>query len=67
MRVDTAGLKGGQKNGFLSRPMEQHAAVAKYAAGKRVLDAFCNQGSFALDSQKPERRTCSDSIALSMP
>ena len=26
--------------------------MAKYAAGKRVLDAFCNQGSFALHCAK---------------
>jgi 23S rRNA (cytosine1962-C5)-methyltransferase len=41
-------LQGGQKTGFYLDQREQHAAVAKYAAGKRVLDAFCNQGSFAL-------------------
>jgi len=41
-------LQGGQKTGFYLDQREQHAAVAKYATGKRVLDAFCNQGSFAL-------------------
>lgn len=41
-------LQGGQKTGFYLDQRLQHAAVAKYAAGKRVLDAFCNQGSFAL-------------------
>lgn len=41
-------LQGGQKTGFYLDQREQHAAVAKYAAGRRVLDAFCNQGSFAL-------------------
>jgi 23S rRNA (cytosine1962-C5)-methyltransferase len=41
-------LQGGQKTGFYLDQRQQHAAVAKYAAGKRVLDAFCNQGSFAL-------------------
>ena len=41
-------LQGGQKTGFYLDQRHQHAAVAKYAAGKRVLDAFCNQGSFAL-------------------
>jgi 23S rRNA (cytosine1962-C5)-methyltransferase len=41
-------LQGGQKTGFYLDQRLQHAAVAKHAAGKRVLDAFCNQGSFAL-------------------
>jgi len=41
-------LQGGQKTGFYLDQRPQHAAVAKYAPGKRVLDAFCNQGSFAL-------------------
>ncbi len=45
-------LQGGQKTGFYLDQREQHAAVAKYAAGKRVLDAFCNQGSFALHGAK---------------
>ncbi len=41
-------LQGGQKTGYYLDQRLQHSAVAKYAAGKRVLDAFCNQGSFAL-------------------
>src|SRR6186713_2504384 len=41
-------LQSGQKTGFYLDQRQQHAVVAKYAAGKRVLDAFCNQGSFAL-------------------
>ncbi len=41
-------LQNGQKTGFYLDQREQHAAVARRAAGKRVLDAFCNQGSFAL-------------------
>ena len=41
-------LQNGQKTGFYLDQRLQHAAVARYAAGKRVLDAFCNQGSFAL-------------------
>jgi len=45
-------LQGGQKTGFYLDQREQHAAVAKYAAGKHVLDAFCNQGSFALHCAK---------------
>ncbi|SDR65337.1 class I SAM-dependent rRNA methyltransferase [Opitutus sp. GAS368] len=45
-------LQGGQKTGFYLDQRLQHAVVAKYAAGKRVLDAFCNQGSFALHCAK---------------
>ncbi len=41
-------LQGGQKTGFYLDQRAQHAVVARYAPGKRVLDAFCNQGSFAL-------------------
>jgi 23S rRNA (cytosine1962-C5)-methyltransferase len=45
-------LQGGQKTGFYLDQRLQHAAVARYAAGRRVLDAFCNQGSFALHSAR---------------
>ncbi len=41
-------LQGGQKTGFYLDQRQQHSAVARHAAGRRVLDAFCNQGSFAL-------------------
>lgn len=41
-------LLGGQKTGFYLDQRWQHAAVARHAAGRRVLDAFCNQGAFAL-------------------
>ncbi len=41
-------LQNGQKTGFYLDQRLQHAAVAKYASGRRVLDAFCNQGAFAL-------------------
>ncbi len=45
-------LQNGQKTGFYLDQRQQHAVVAKYAAGKRVLDAFCNQGSFALHAAR---------------
>ena len=41
-------LQGGQKTGFYLDQRRQHVAVAAYAGGRRVLDAFCNQGPFAL-------------------
>lgn len=45
-------LQSGQKTGFYLDQREQHAVVAKYCAGKRVLDAFCNQGPFALHAAR---------------
>lgn len=45
-------LQGGQKTGFYLDQRPQHAAVAKYCAGGRVLDAFCNQGAFALHAAR---------------
>lgn len=45
-------LQHGQKTGFYLDQREQHAAVAKHCSGKRVLDAFCNQGSFALHAAR---------------
>jgi 23S rRNA (cytosine1962-C5)-methyltransferase len=45
-------LMGGQKTGFYLDQRAQHAAVASYCAGKSVLDAFCNQGSFSLHAGK---------------
>jgi 23S rRNA (cytosine1962-C5)-methyltransferase len=49
-------LEGGQKTGFYLDQREQHAAVAKHCAGKRVLDAFCNQGAFALHAARTGAR-----------
>jgi 23S rRNA (cytosine1962-C5)-methyltransferase len=45
-------LQHGQKTGFYLDQRIQHSAVAKYCAGRRVLDAFCNQGSFSLHAAK---------------
>jgi 23S rRNA (cytosine1962-C5)-methyltransferase len=45
-------LQNGQKTGFYLDQREQHAVVAKIAKGRRVLDAFCNQGSFALHAAR---------------
>jgi 23S rRNA (cytosine1962-C5)-methyltransferase len=45
-------LQGGQKTGFYLDQRPQHSAVAKYCSGKRVLDAFCNQGAFALHAAR---------------
>lgn len=40
-------LANGQKTGFYLDQREQHANVAKFARGKTVLDACCNQGGFS--------------------
>jgi 23S rRNA (cytosine1962-C5)-methyltransferase len=45
-------LESGQKTGFYLDQRGQHRAVAKYCAGKRVLDAFCNQGPFSLHAAR---------------
>lgn len=45
-------LQHGQKTGFYLDQRQQHAVVAKYCRGKRMLDAFCNQGSFALHAAR---------------
>lgn len=45
-------LQGGQKTGFYLDQRRQHSLIARYCAGKRVLDAFCNQGSFALHAAR---------------
>jgi 23S rRNA (cytosine1962-C5)-methyltransferase len=45
-------LQGGQKTGFYLDQRAQHGVVAKYCTGKRVLDAFCNQGPFALHAAR---------------
>ncbi len=41
-------LMGGQKTGLYLDQLDQHARVAQFAQGRRVLDAFCNQGGFGL-------------------
>ena len=45
-------LQAGQKTGFYLDQRFQHAAVARRCAGARVLDAFCNQGAFALQAAR---------------
>jgi 23S rRNA (cytosine1962-C5)-methyltransferase len=45
-------LQHGQKTGFYLDQRIQHGVVAKYCSGRRVLDAFCNQGSFALHAAR---------------
>jgi 23S rRNA (cytosine1962-C5)-methyltransferase len=42
-------LEGAQKTGFYLDQRPEHFKVATLAPGWRVLDAFCNQGAFALN------------------
>ncbi len=49
-------LQTGQKTGFYLDQREQHGRVARYCAGRRVLDAFCNQGPFALHAARAGAR-----------
>lgn len=39
---------GSHKTGFYLDQRGQHMQVGRYAKGRRVLDAFCNQGAFAM-------------------
>ncbi|MBP7950281.1 MAG: class I SAM-dependent rRNA methyltransferase [Verrucomicrobiales bacterium] len=41
-------LLAGQKTGLYLDQLDNYRTVAALAAGKRVLDCFCNQGGFAL-------------------
>jgi 23S rRNA (cytosine1962-C5)-methyltransferase len=41
-------ILGGQKTGWFLDQRSNRAAAARYAKGRRVLDAFCNQGGFGL-------------------
>ena len=47
-----ANLRAGQKTGFYLDQRDNRAAVARYAAGRRVLDLFCYTGGFALNALK---------------
>lgn len=44
----TVDLLSGQKTGLYLDQVDEHLAVARMTEGRRVLDAFCNQGGFAL-------------------
>jgi 23S rRNA (cytosine1962-C5)-methyltransferase len=41
-------LANAQKTGYYLDQREQHRLVGSFAKGRRVLDGFCNQGSFGL-------------------
>jgi len=46
--VQEIDLLEGQKTGVYLDQVDNYATLAKLAAGKKVLDCFCNQGGFAL-------------------
>jgi 23S rRNA (cytosine1962-C5)-methyltransferase len=45
-------LKEGQKTGFYLDQRDNRLAVARFAAGRRVLDCFCYSGGFALHASR---------------
>ncbi|MFO0968792.1 MAG: class I SAM-dependent rRNA methyltransferase [Gemmataceae bacterium] len=45
-------LSEGQKTGFFLDQRDNRRAVARLAAGRRVLDAFCYSGGFGLEAAK---------------
>lgn len=45
-------VRGGQKTGLFLDQRENRLAVARYAAGRRVLDLFCYSGGFGLSALK---------------
>ena len=63
-RVEIAGilydldLWSGQKTGFYLDQVENYAAVAACAKGRRVLDCFTNQGAFALSAMRAGAVSC---------
>jgi len=48
----TVNLTEGQKTGFYLDQRDNHQAVARYAAGRRVLDAFSYSGGFGLHAAR---------------
>ena len=45
-------LENGQKTGYFLDQKETRAAACRYAAGRTMLDLFCNQGGFSLNAAK---------------
>lgn len=45
-------LREGQKTGYYLDQRENRSAVARYASGRRVLDAFCYSGGFGVHSAR---------------
>lgn len=51
-------LWSGQKTGFYLDQVDNYAAVAAHARGRRVLDCFTNQGAFALSAKQAGAISC---------
>jgi 23S rRNA (cytosine1962-C5)-methyltransferase len=47
-------LVGGQKTGWFLDQRANRRAAARHAAGRRILDMFCNQGGFSILAAKAE-------------
>lgn len=62
LEIDENGVKflvnlaEGQKTGFYLDQRDNHLSVAKYALGRRVLDAFCYSGGFGLHAARAGAR-----------
>jgi 23S rRNA (cytosine1962-C5)-methyltransferase len=52
-------LAEGQKTGFYLDQRDNRRALARYAAGRRMLDAFCYTGGFALQAARAGAREVS--------
>ena len=48
----TVDLREGQKTGFFLDQRENRGVLERYSRGQRVLDAFCNDGGFALTAAR---------------
>jgi 23S rRNA (cytosine1962-C5)-methyltransferase len=48
----TVDLREGQKTGYFLDQRENRAAIERFCPGKRVLDAFCNEGGFSLTARR---------------
>lgn len=62
MAVD---VKRGQKTGYFLDQKENRLASRKYAAGKNVLDCFCNSGGFSLNCASVAKDVTSVDISQS--
>ncbi|HUI09865.1 MAG TPA: class I SAM-dependent rRNA methyltransferase [Bacteroidota bacterium] len=46
----TVDMRDGQKTGFFLDQRENRGVLERFSAGRRILDAFCNDGGFALSA-----------------
>ncbi len=56
-------VKNGQKTGYYLDQKENRFAARRYAAGKSVLDCFCNSGGFSLNCAKTAKEVTAVDIS----